>query len=71
MKERRKLRRVGEEEAACVAWPQKVQQEGKPVHPTREKAQEWQRSLVAELRKKVEEHCGKDVPRKVQLLELG
>jgi len=62
MKEKRKLRRVEEEEAVHVARPQKAQQEGKPARPTREKAQEWQRSSVAELRKKVEEHCGKGVP---------
>jgi len=61
MKEERKLRRVEEEEVACVARPQKAQQEGKPACPTREKAQEWQRSSVAELRKKAEEHCGKGV----------
>jgi len=40
MKGERKLRRVEKEEAAHVARPQKAQQEGKLVHPTREKAQE-------------------------------
>jgi len=62
MKKERKLRRVEEEEAVHVARPQKVQQEGKPACSTRKKAQEWQRSLVAELRKKAEEHCNKGVP---------
>jgi len=32
--------------------------------------QEWRRSLQEELRRRAEEHCGKDVPDKVLLLEL-
>ena len=67
MKKERKLRRVEEEEAACMARPQKVQQEGKPVRPTRKKAQEWQRSSVAELKKKAEKHCGKGIPEEALL----
>jgi len=31
----------------------------------------WRRSLVAELRKKAEEHCDKEVPEEALLLELG
>ena len=67
MKKERKLRRVEEEEAACMARPQKVQQEGKPARPTRKKAQEWQRSSVAELKKKAEKHCGKGIPEEALL----
>jgi len=53
----RKLRRVKEKEAAHVAKPREVQQG-------------WRRSSVEELRKRAEEHCGRGVPEKVQLLEL-
>jgi len=52
------LRRVEKEKAACMVKPQEVQQE-------------WRKSSVAELRKKAEEHCGKRVPEKALLLELG
>jgi len=41
-----------------MAKPQEVQQG-------------WRRSLVAELRKRAEEHCGKGVLEEVQLWELG
>jgi len=55
----RKLRKVEEEEvAACVAKPQEAQQK-------------WKRSLVEELRRRAEEHCGKEVPEEACLLELG
>jgi len=40
------LRRVKEEKVVHVARPQKAQQEGELVCPTREEVQEWQRSLV-------------------------
>jgi len=40
IKEERKLRRVEEEKAACVARPQKAQQEEKPACSTRKKVQE-------------------------------
>jgi len=43
---KRKLRRVEEEEAVYMAKPQEVQQG-------------WRRSLIEELRKRTEEHCGK------------
>ena len=43
----RTLRKV-EEEVACIAKPQDAQQG-------------WRRSLVEELRKRAEEHCGKGV----------
>jgi len=33
--------------------------------------QKWRKSLVAELRKKAEEHCGKGILEETQLLELG
>ena len=46
-------------EAAHVARPQKVQQK------------EWRRSPVHILRWKAQEHCGKDIPDEVCLLELG
>jgi len=31
----------------------------------------WRRSLVAELRKRVEKHCGKGMPEEACLLKLG
>jgi len=47
-------------------------EEEKAVRPAKgEVQQEWRRSSIEELRKKAEEHCGKGVPRKAQLLELG
>jgi len=55
---KREVRRVEEEEAAHVAKPQEEQQK-------------WRRSSVEELKKRAEEHCGKDVLGEVQLLELG
>jgi len=53
----KRLRRVEEERAA------------RPVKG--EAQQEWRRSLIEELRKKAEKHCGKGVPREARLLELG
>jgi len=53
----KRLRRVKEGETAC------------PVQG--EVQQGWKRSLMEELRKKAEEHCGKGIPREAQLLELG
>jgi len=53
----KRLRRVEEGEVVC------------PVQ--REVQQGRKRSLMEKLRKKVEKHCGKDIPREVQLLELG
>jgi len=53
----RRLRRIEEEKAAC------------PVKG--EAQQEWRRSSIEELRKRVEEHCGKGVPEEAQFLELG
>jgi len=55
-KRERKLRRVEEGEAA------------RPVQG--EAQQEWKRSSMEELRKRVEEHCGKGVLEKAQFLEL-
>jgi len=48
-------------------------EEGNMAYPTQGKAQQevWRRSLMEELRKQVEEHCGKGVLEEVQLLELG
>jgi len=40
-KKERKLRRVEEEKVAHMTRPQKAQQEGKLVRPTRKEAQEW------------------------------
>jgi len=54
----KRLRRVEEEEAACVARPREAQQG-------------WRRSSMEELKKKAEEHCGKGVPEEAWLLELG
>jgi len=78
-----------EERAMHVAMPQKVQQEGKPIYPIREKVQEiermlrrteeeaacvaklqdvqqgWRKSSVEELKKRVEEYCGKGIPEEV------
>ena len=54
----KRLRRVEEEEAACVARPQEAQQG-------------WRRSSMEELKKKAEEHCGKGVLEEAWLLELG
>ena len=51
------LRRMKGEKAAC------------PVKG--EVQQEWKRSSIEELRKRAEEHCGKRMPEKAQLLELG
>ena len=53
----KRLRRMGEEKAARPAKG--------------EAQQEWRGSSIEELRKKAEEHCGKEVPREAQLLELG
>jgi len=51
-----RLRRMEEKKAAC---------------PAKGEAQQgWRRSSIEELRKKAEEHCGKDVPREARLLEL-
>ena len=55
--EERQLRKVEEEKAVCMIRPREVQQE-------------WRRSSVAELRKQVKEHCGKDVLEEACLLEL-
>ena len=55
----RRLRRAEEREVVHMAEPQEVQQEG------------WRRSSVAELTKRVEEHCGKGVPEETCLLKLG
>jgi len=47
-------------------------EEEKAARPAKGEAQqEWRRSSIEELRKKAEEHCGKGVPKEVQLLELG
>ena len=47
-------------------------EEEKAVHPIKGKAQqEWRRSSIEELRKRVEEHCGKGVLEEAQLLEIG
>jgi len=53
----KRLRRMGEEKAVCPAKG--------------EAQQEWRGSSIEELRKKAEEHCGKEVPREARLLELG
>jgi len=42
-KEERRARRVVEEQAACVARPQKMQQERKLMRPTREETQEGEK----------------------------
>jgi len=53
----RRLRRIEEEKAA---------------RPVKEEAQqEWKRSSIEELRKRVEEHCGKGILEETQFLELG
>jgi len=54
----REIRRVEESKAAHMAKPQEVQQG-------------WRRSSVEKLRKRAEEHCGKGVLGKAQLLKLG
>jgi len=47
-------------------------EEEKAVRPIKGKAQqEWRRSLIEELRKRAEKHCGKGVPEEVRLLEIG
>jgi len=56
--QKRRLRRTEEEEAAHMAKPQEAQQG-------------WRRSLVAELRRRAEEHCSKGILKEVHLLELG
>jgi len=58
-KTERRLRRVEEEKAMCVVQLQKAQQE------------KWERSLVAALQKRAQEHCGEDIPEEMCLLELG
>jgi len=54
----RRLRRAEEVKVAC---------------PVKGKAQqeEWRRSSMEELRKRVEEHCGEGVPEEAQFFELG
>ena len=47
--EKRKVRKIEEEKVVCSAR-EEVQQE------------EWKRSSIKELKKRVEEHCGKKVP---------
>jgi len=54
----KRLRRVEEDGAACVAKPREVQQG-------------WKRSSVEELRKRAEEHCEKGIPEEAQLWDLG
>jgi len=39
------IKRKNEEKAACVARPQKAQQEGRPAHPIKGKVQEKERRL--------------------------
>jgi len=47
-------------------------EKGEAVHPVQGEAQQGRkRSSMEELRKKVEEHCGKGILRKARLLELG
>jgi len=53
----RRLRGIEEEKAAC------------PVKG--EAQQEWRRSLMEELRKRAEKHCGEGIPEEVQCFELG
>jgi len=47
--------------------------EEKVACPARGEVQqkEWKRSLIEELRKRAEEHCGKGVLQEARLLELG
>jgi len=102
-----KCKEEGHKYRECPLWERKVkrvaypkegkahQEEKRPAHSIREKAQEGEkrlrrvkkgeaarpvqgeaqqrekRSSIKELRKKAEEHCGKGVPRKARLLELG
>jgi len=61
-KEERKLRRVEEEEVACVAKLREVQQGKDRV---------WRRSLAHVLRWKVQEHCREDIPDRACLLKIG
>jgi len=62
---RGKVQEYGEKEVRRV-------EEEKAARPKRGEAQqEWKRSSTEELRKRAEEHCGKGIPREVQLLELG
>jgi len=55
----RRLRRVEEEEVACVVKLQEAQQG------------EWKRSLWEDLRKRAEWYCGLTVPQDAELWELG
>jgi len=46
-------------------------EEEKAVHPIKgETQQEWRKSLMEELRKRAEEHCGKGITEEAQLLEI-
>jgi len=54
----RKLRKVEQEEVACMAKPREAQQE-------------WKRSSWETLRKRAEWYCGPTVPQDVELWELG
>jgi len=56
--QKRKLRKVEQEEAACVAKPQEAQQK-------------WKRSSWEALRKRAEWYCGPTVPQDAELWELG
>jgi len=61
--ERRPARSIREKAQEGKKRLRKMEEE-KAVHPVKGEAQqEWKRSLIEELRKKAEEHCGKDVPR--------
>jgi len=71
--------KYGKEEHKCRECPlwkgeKELQVVGEAVHVARpQKAQqkEWRRSPVHVLRRKVQEHYGKDIPDEACLLELG
>jgi len=69
--ERRPVRPIREKAQEGEKRLRRMEEE-KAARPAKGEAQqEWRRSSIEELRKKAEEHCGKGVPRKAQLLELG
>jgi len=69
--ERRPARPIREKAQEGEKRLRRMEKEKAARSVKREAQQEWRRSLIEELRKKAEEHCGKGVPREAQLLELG
>jgi len=68
-KEERRVRRV--EEVVFVAMPQKAQQKERPACSTREEVQEWQKSLMAVLQQRAQEHCREGICKGISRVVLS